>query len=595
MIKSKFIEKNGVPYFDINGEELPVAAYITYFEERNDYKRFTDAGFRIFSVTVSLSARPINTRSGFMPFLTGVFDEKGKPDFFGVDKSVRDIINICPNAYIFPRIYLCMPKWWCDENPDECIMTPKDGMRECLYSDKFREDGGIMLAELIAHINASDYADNILGYQISGGDTQEWLHLDGRNGSFGDVALPYFNRYLAENYPNVKQLEKMPDRLFDDDGYIRDDYMLKYSDFSNESIADTVDYFCKVTKEMTGYKQIVGTFFGYTLEVMNPYEGSLALNKIIDSPNIDFFSSPNSYIRARKLGIDWGDMMPVDSVKLHGKVCFLECDIRTHLSRSPGASRKGSDPDNYYSDAVWIGPESDELSVMALRKCYARQISHRHAFWWFDMFGGWYDTDALLAECKRSLELVENYKDRTLDMPVELAVFLDEGAYKYVKLYGDAAEAVRELRASLAASGIPFHVYLIDDFERLVKSGFKYKAALFACMPNTEKIKSAVEYCDKNDIFYYKFTDGKYYFTGAEWREIFKPAGVHCYIEDGEDVLYVGAGLLCLHANERGEKTLFLPRRVYVKPAFSDEAPIYTDTVRFSADRYETKLFEIFE
>ena len=210
MKESKIILKNGNPCLCIGDEQFPACAYITYFEERNEYEAFSNAGFKIYSVSISLASQPINTKSGFMPYERGVFDVKGKADFSSVDDTIQKILAVCPNAYIFPRIYVCMPQWWIDENPEETIPVPHNKRRESLYSDKFREDASAMLKILVEHFKSFDAADHIFGYQISGGNTQEWFHLD-LNGSYCDNTLPYFNRYLKNKYPDIAPLTELPD------------------------------------------------------------------------------------------------------------------------------------------------------------------------------------------------------------------------------------------------------------------------------------------------------------------------------------------------------------------------------------------------
>ena len=142
----------------MDDKELPALAYITYFEENNDYELFSQNGFEIFSVNVSLANQPINTKSGFSPSACGVFDTKGLSDFKDVDNSIKMIVDVCPSAYIFPRIYVTMPQWWIDENPSETVPVPHDKRREALYSHKFREDAAKMLTELIEHFQSFEYS-----------------------------------------------------------------------------------------------------------------------------------------------------------------------------------------------------------------------------------------------------------------------------------------------------------------------------------------------------------------------------------------------------------------------------------------------------
>ena len=209
------------------------------------------------------------------------------------------------------------------------------------------------------------------------------------------------------------------------------------------------------------------------------------------------------------------------------------------------------------------------------------------------MLGHWYDTKALLTEAERSLRLAELHQKRGLDFDTALAVFVDERAYKHVARSGKEARAIYNLRTSLGASGIPYHVYLIEDFNRLVKDGFDYKAVIFACVPDTENIISAMNYCAENNIFFHKLSASKLEYTAQDWRELLIPSGVHFYTDTGEDVVYVGCGILALHAHDEGEKTLKLPRKVYVTAAWEKGKAVYTDTVTFTAMRFETKLFNI--
>ena len=176
----------------INNKPTSAMAYTTYFEERSACAAFADAGYRIFFVNASFTTLPINSAfTGFSPFRVGIFEDMEHPDYSEFEREVYRILSACPDAVIFPRINVSMPKWWVREHPDDCILTAKGGYREALFSNAFREDGAKLLVRFIRHVKQSDYAHRIGGWQICGGMTQEWFHHD-LNGSLGKCAEESF-------------------------------------------------------------------------------------------------------------------------------------------------------------------------------------------------------------------------------------------------------------------------------------------------------------------------------------------------------------------------------------------------------------------
>ena len=586
----KVANKNGNPVLLVGDEELSACAYITYFDDRNDYKEFSKNGFRLYSVSVSLASQPINTQSGFMPFEKGVFDVKGKPDFSCVDASIKRVVDSVPNAYIFPRIYVCMPSWWIKENLNETIDVPHDKKREMIFCEKFRADAQNMLKQLIEYLENGKYADYIIGYQISGGNTQEWFHLD-LNGSYCENTLPYFNKYLKNKYPDIKMLDKLPDiDKIKSEEFIEDSMLTEYLLFANEEVAKTVDCLCKATKEACNYKKITGAFYGYSLEVCNPLWGTHALEKILDSKNIDFLSSPNSYTNGRALGIDWADMIPVDSVKLHGKMCFMECDIRTFLTMSPEESRPGSDPMHYYSHKVWEGPKTEELSAYAIRKSLARQLTHKHGLWWFDMFGHWYKSPKLMEEMKTSLKLYDDVlKNNGAEFETEVVVFIDEKCFSKMGNKHPAHDSAYHLKVSLGQSGVPYKVYLISDFDKIDLE--KYKVVIFNIPLESKFIDEKIKFLNKKGIATLKVGYEKPTYSSKELYEFFKKSGVHLYC-NSLDVCYIGNGFASLHASKEGLKKICFPMTVKCTDIDTGKS-VVTNVLEFDCKKFETKLFII--
>ena len=138
MIESRILFRNGRPRLVIDGKETPAAAYTTYFRERARYEDFIKAGYRIFFVNCSMTLSPINSTTGFTPFDVGVFEDPTRPDYSEFEEEAARILALCPDAYLFPRIYVSMPKWWCEAHPEETHDTPRGGRRELLFGDAFR-------------------------------------------------------------------------------------------------------------------------------------------------------------------------------------------------------------------------------------------------------------------------------------------------------------------------------------------------------------------------------------------------------------------------------------------------------------------------
>ncbi len=295
MLKSHIEFRNGNPFVSVNGELHYPLAYTTYFEECGEFSDFIKSSYRMFFVNVSFTDLPINNVTGFSPFRTGVF-EGDVPDCSEFDGIVREILLECPDAMIFPRINVAMPRKWIETYPYETVET-KTGRRESLYSDLFLRDGAELLKTLVSHIRSADYAHRIAGYQVCGGTTQEWMHHD-LQGSFSAMGIEKFRKWMEERY------EKTNVNISSVNDLEREKLVSRYGEFCCEMAAKTVEHFAKALKEYINDEQIVGVFYGYNAFVNDYLLGLHGLRFIIDSPYIDFFSSPCGYDDNRKLGID---------------------------------------------------------------------------------------------------------------------------------------------------------------------------------------------------------------------------------------------------------------------------------------------------
>ena len=594
MLTSEIKLRHGRPTLFVNGEEASTMAYTTYFEERSRCRDFADAGYKIFFVNASFTTLPINSfATGFSPFRVGIFEDMENPDYSEFEREVYRVLKASPDAVIFPRINVSMPKWWVEANPEECTKTPKGGYREALFSEQFRLDAGEMLKRFIYRVKTSDYAHRIGGWQICGGQTQEWFHHD-LFGSLSDAARKPYRRYIKEKYGmDNAEVPTRADFIYSGTAENTNENAKRYVLFCNEEVARTVEHFAAVIKRETDNTQIVGTFYGYSFECCDTVLfGSHALRCLLDSSSIDFFSSPNAYTNNRAFGIDWSDMIPVDSIKHHGKLCFIECDVRTHLTRAIQDVRPGEYPDDIYRTkdgaSVWVGPPTLEGSLNALDKCFAHQITKGSAIWWFDMWGGWYDDASLMQKLKSLKEIYDKSSHAPCGIGSEIVFFADETAYANLFSHSPEIRGIADTREAMGNAGAPYDVYAVEDADEVLGG---YKAAVFAMPIPSEAGMRAMKLCERMGIPYLSATKGQRILSVDDIRELYERAGVHQYNKDG-DVIYAGNGYVALHSAKSGKKVLKLPKTLHVSPLFGiDAQECETDVISFDLSENATALF----
>ncbi|MBQ9112778.1 MAG: hypothetical protein IJY08_04275, partial [Clostridia bacterium] len=426
--------------------------------------------------------------------------------------------------------------------------------------------------------------------------TQEWIY---RNyiGDLGNAAQEPYRRWVKENYGIDNAV--LPSR--EEYDYIgkacqKSENAKRYSIFCNLGMAKTLDIFAETIKKETNFEQVVGAFYGYTFEAKNALFGSYALRTLVDSPNLDFFSSPNAYTNARAFGIDWADMMPVDSLKNHGKLSFIECDIRTYLTTSIQETRPGEYPDDIYSTnngtSVWAGPPTAELSREALRKSFAHQITKASAIWWFDMWGGWYDDPLLMNELAEMKKIYDTdfHSDKSDLLLANVVFFADEQSYANMLTGSPHIGSIKAARTAMGKTGVPYDSCMVEDAEHVLQN---YKAAVFPFSLPSEAGKHAMELCEKMGIPYLTTTADHCELTVDEIREFYKANGIHFYTEE-KDIVYVGNGYIGLHSAVGGTKRLHLPHTCTVSSIFGAELPTQTsDCIEFELKENATALFAI--
>ena len=538
MEKVSYIQnRNGQQRLYIHGECQEGLAYITYLTDRNRYADFAKAGYRLFSVPVFFGFNHLNEYSKLDVFTKGIFDNE-ESDFSVFDEDIRRILKVRPDAYIFPRVNVSLSRNWELAHPDELCDPYPDGTlhRASFASDIWAEEVRRELTLYIRHVQESDYADRIVGYQIAGGNTEEWLPLDEKKGISGKRMEEAYRRYLQES------------------GEV--DGSAAYYRLYSRIVTDRIMELAALTKELTERRVIVGTFYGYTMEFSNRRSGHNALGRLLECEDIDFLCSPVTYAQTRAAGRDHGYMIPLASVKLHGKLYFAENDTRTHLSR-PVCDMP------WYTAPIWWGP--DKAATMEIIKMHAaRALVKQHAAWWFDMWGGWFADEDYMTLLKQIRELFARSQGLPTGSAAQVAVFVDEDAYVNVA-EGVDSWYVYHLREPLGKMGVPYDLYLAADAPAVMD---KYDAVISlkaAESPNNTRVAELA-----GGKPYLELTYERRDITAEQLRAFLKEAGVHLWC-DGDSVVYANESFVFLHTAEEGAAPLRTPDGRQLRDVFTGE------------------------
>ena len=553
-IRSAVRQHMGRPTLFINNCPVAAAAYITYFTDRNRYRDFADAGFTLFSMPIFFATRGINALSGIPPFADGIFENR-EPDFSLLDREARRILDACPDAMIFPRINLSLPQWWDEENPEElCDTGYKGGLRRtCFSSDKWAEETKRMLKLVIEHISESDYVDHIFGYQLAGGNTEEWFSFDNK-GSDGLRAWEKFRKACqAGSYTDTPS---------------------QYRQFLSDTVADRICDFSAYAKELTDRKLVIGSFYGYTTTCVEYHQCHSALKRVLACPDVDFLCSPLSYDEARPAGRDHASQTVLDSLKLHGKLHFSENDTRTDRSGPPFDLP-------HYQSSVWYGPDL-HTSQQIMKMHFSRALCHGHAFWWFDMWGGWYTRPEYMQIVRASRRIMEENLNRPLSGCAKVAIFADEDSFCLLPEQDRTAKHVcyHSLKA-LGKASVPYDIYLIDDFEAVKH---RYTAFLFMVPLPTPAVNAALEECARLELPCLILNGTNWDLSTDDLRAFFRSAGIAPYFEE-DAVVYENERYFFLHTYQAG--TYRLPEGQY-RDAFTGQSV----ALPLSLPKHESILLE---
>lgn len=520
-------------------------------------------------------------------------------DFDSVDRQFADLIAANPDAKIVCEVDLNTPAWW-------PRWLGRAGTRDDSFtklgkvagSEEWRKDTSAFLRAFLEHVE-SRYGDRVIAYVLTCGMTLEWQDY-----SWGEESVPRraaWRRWMTDrgrpdpvDIPPASVRDHVSHGVFRDP--VEDALALDYWRFHHELTAETILYYARAAKEATRHRVPIGVYYGYVLEhgagrLLR--EGHLAFDRVIASPDVDFFLAPGSY-SDRQIGGASGFMVCLGSIRHHGKGFVHEVDHRTHTAMS--VTLLGQPVPGHQS-----GFPDEPSTIAGLRREFALALTSGAAMWWFDMFGRWYEGDAVLQDIARMKNLWDRFADPGGSV-AQVAVIVDAESMYYLSadapFYNQLLSAQRQ---GLGRIGAPYEVYSFADLPTLDLKRFRlvlFPNLFVVDAPRLELLRQKVFGENRTVVWVYApgiIADGKYDPAGVErltglpfgtdkiaerdmgnWRSVLSPqpnlsgevlrslaekAGAHIYSEAGEP-LYATDRLIALHTATGGARRIVLPREV---------------------------------
>lgn len=461
---------------------------MSYCPKDADYEAFAKIGYRLFSYAIYASDAPTNEFSGLLKsWEKGCWIGENEYDFSALDNGMKLISKAEDknDFYILLRINVNAPYWWREKYPEELI-TYKDGNKvmQSSASMQWRKDVCRFLDNLKIHIENSPYSKNIIAWQIAAMSTEEWIHPREQFYELkADIPwLNYHRKYCATKYKSIDDLNnvyKTEYKSFDELDLPTCEEMAEKRDFGkkaksyikvrdayeslNDSYADTITFYSRYVKKIFNGDIFCGAFYGYVGEFYDTM-AHCATDRLFNEESIDFFAAPFAYVDGRAMGVDWVYRCPVHTADRCGKLFFMEADVRTHLTKHLHDTRPDMLDRNlpYFNLPVFFGPKTEKQSMNNILRIFSKILISQHPFWWFDMWGGWYKSEAYMKLHTRLFEIYLEKIKKPVKNNTQIALILDENS-AYETANNIQIQSVFEQIIELSNVGATFDLLLLNE------------------------------------------------------------------------------------------------------------------------------------
>jgi hypothetical protein len=310
----------------------------------------------------------------------------GRPELdmtFALD-MIRGVQTAAPGGLVVVRIHTNAPFWWNEAHPEEWVGFadgPVDHQRSddewsheagdlersprpSMASRVWRQEAGDRLTEFLTRLQATPEAQCVIGFHVASGIFGEWHYWGGveHEPDTGPTMTAEFRRWLEAKYGSDAALAaawrdpratlasaEVPDmaaRTATTLGGFRSPAdqrpLFDYTECQMDTVVDAMEGFCQIVRRTWPTPTLVGVFYGYfhMMFCRHAVLGHLRVERVLDSPWIDYYSAPQSYWGgSRDVGGSGLSRGVVDAATRAGKLWLDEVDH--------GQLKKGVDDPEY--------------------------------------------------------------------------------------------------------------------------------------------------------------------------------------------------------------------------------------------------------
>lgn len=468
---------NGSAAMTLNGEARPLVMYRGTVDLMTEHGRRQVANFRDAGVHLYCPYVQIGT----------CWTGPEEYDFSAIDEQIRMYLALDPEAYLIVMVRLIQPPWWMEAHPDELVDYAVQGelggderfraKRGSMASEQWLRDTGEAWRALIEHIEAQPWGKRVAGYHPGYGISAEWHYFGSWRDQYPDTGAAMtarFREWLRGKYATDEALQRAwadPDvtfesatvpgvqaRKFGELIAFRDPEVeqraIDYYRCHQRVVADALEHFGRIVRDTTDGAKICGAYYGYFFGVRPQTQGGhLDLQRLFDSPNLDYFVAPYSYSH-RLMGQDGRLRSLAAAHFIGGTPHILEGDIRTYLHSA-----------NEYGRT-----ENVTQSLAAVTREFSTALIERAGFWWVDFGpeneGGWFDDARIMERASVLQDVAERALHQPREQTAQVALVADLESFYYVS-DGHGMELsyrlVEDIGTELHHAGAPFDTIHLDQ------------------------------------------------------------------------------------------------------------------------------------